>query len=339
MEQKNAARERLAQIRNRYFKGISLTEVALLKTEDEIRAFALSQVDRLLTEKQGGILMAIRLSDEFWTTDKGRIESHPNDPLMDKQAGEDLTFEEAKFSLLIIYISTLCHDLGCHYAFKLKETLGFGGDFWTSNKKLVEWLKTTPYEHIAMHTAYILKRHAIKIYSNMLYQPAQDEVAVIFSEEYNTLIRHPEVTTVPPRAYVKAVLDSLIGINRHLRRGRLQNLNPEVVRLHDDIFGCVPRHYDKRVLEAAQVLYDYIVKEVRGRLYYDGPFAMWDEMPQSYRDTYNDVMGRCALKVREVRDLYLGEGWLEERSLAFGYVMAQAEYIGCYMTSEKEGAL
>ena len=202
----------------------------------------------------------------------------------------------------------------------------------------MEWLKTTPYEHIAMHTAYIMKRHASDVYFDMHYQPAQDATAEIFSSEYRELIREPHHTEMPPRAYVETILDTLLRIERHWQRGRRLKLNPEVVKLHDDIYGVVPLQFDRVVLEAAQAIYDYMEENVRGRLHYSGRFVSWDKLPKSYRDKCDGVMRRFIQRVREVRAQYLAKGWLSDHSLAFGYILAQAEFIGGYMTSEEEDA-
>ena len=338
MEQKNAARERLAQLENKYFQGISLTETALMKTEEERRPFVLAQVERLLNTGRSYCPLAMALSDEFWTSDEGRVDIWSEDPLNGDDVLEVLTHEEIMRTALILDIAGLCHDLSLHYVFDQHEAFGIKGQFWVSNKELVEWLKTTPYEHIAMHTAYILKRHASDVYFDMHYQPAQDATAEIFSSEYRELIREPRHTEMPPRAYVETILDTLLRIERHWQRGRRLKLNPEVVKLHDDIYGVVPLQFDRVVLEAAQAIYDYMEENVRGRLHYSGRFVSWDKLPKSYRDKCDGVMRRFIQRVREVRAQYLAKGWLSDHSLAFGYILAQAEFIGGYMTSEEEDA-
>jgi hypothetical protein len=141
---------------------------------------------------------------------------------------------------------------------------------------------------------------------------------------------------MPFSAYTKTILDTLIPIEQHWQRGRRLKLNPEVVMLHDDIYGFVPRQFDKGVLEAAQELYDYMNREVRGRLRAKGKVASWGDMPKSFQDNYDDVMRRMSRKVREVRAKYFAKGRLEDHSLAFGYVLGQAEFIGGYMTSEED---
>ena len=325
MEQKNAARERLAQIENKYFQGISLTETALMKTEEERRPFVLAQVERLLNTGRNYCPLAMSLSDEFWTASEGRTPMYDDDPLEADDLLEVLTHEEIMRTALILDIAGLCHDLSLHYVFDQHEAFGIKGQFWVSNKELVEWLKTTPYEHIAMHTAYILKRHASDVYFDMHYQPAQDATAEIFSSEYRELIREPRHTEMPPRAYVETILDTLQRIERHWQRGRRLKLNPEVVKLHDDIYGVVPLQFDRVVLEAAQAIYDYMEENVRGRLHYSGRFVSWDKLPKSYRNKCDGVMRRFIQRVREVRAQYLAEGWVTDDSLAFGYLMAHAE--------------
>lgn len=350
MKQKTTAGETLAQIENRYFKGIPLAEATTLEGAER-RAFVLSQVERLLREGSAYCPMAMALSDEFWTADEGRIPmpweetavipepGYRTNPLLSLKERQTLSRDEMGRVGVIVEVTGLCHDLSLHFPFDLNEAFGIRGNLWVSNKRLVEWLSTTPYEHIAMHTAYILKRHANSTYFDMQYQPAQDATAEIFSREYRELIREPYGTEMPPRAYVKTILDELHRIERHWQRGRRLKLNPEVVKLHDDIYGMMPRQFDKGVMEAAQELYDYMDKNVRGRLHYNGPFVSWDKLPKSYRSRYDDVMRRFIEKVHEVRAKHLGKGWLTDRSLAFGYVLAQAEFIGGYMTSEENNAL
>ena len=57
MTQTITAKELLAQIEKRYFKGAGLAKASKLES-DERRAFVLAQVERLLTEKHGSALLA-----------------------------------------------------------------------------------------------------------------------------------------------------------------------------------------------------------------------------------------------------------------------------------------
>ena len=195
-----------------------------------------------------------------------------------------------------------------------------------SNKRLVEWLSTTEYEQIAMHTAYILKKHATGVYAYGHYQPAQDAMAELFSGEYHELIREPNYTKMPPRGYVKTIVDELQQIERHWQRGRKLKLRPDLIMLHDEIYGVVPRQFDKGVLQAAQALYDYMDKEVYGRLTENDDFAP-------------EVMKRFAEKVREVRSAYFAKGWLTDDSLEFAYLMAHAQNCGYGIWREEDEAL
>ena len=243
---------------------------------------------------------------------------------------------------LILEIAGLCHDLGLHFTFDLKEAFGIKNDFWVSNKQLVEWLTTTTYEQIAMHTAYIMRKFAIGVFEYGHYQPAQDAMAELFSSEYHELVREPNHAEMPPRGYVKTILDELLRIERHWQRGRRLKLDPELVILHDEIYGVVPRQFDKGVLEAAQALYDYMDKELYGRLVlkdYDYNASSWSEQPESVRRITAEVLNRFAAKVREVRAQYLAEGWIADYSLEFNYLMAHAERCGYGHWREEDDAL
>ena len=342
MEQTRTASQELAYIERRLFKGAGLDKASRLKGEER-RAYRLAQVERLLTEKYGSAPLAMYLSDMFWTADEGRVQYEKNpSPLLSLVEQQELTDREMSRLRLILEIAGLCHDLALHFTFDLKEAFGIRKtDFRVSNKQLVEWLGTTEYEQIAMHTAYIMKKFAIGVYTNKHYQPAQDELAELFSLEYNELIRLPNNTNIPPRGYVKTILDALLQIDRHWQRGMRLKLKPDLIMLHDEIYGVVPRQFDKGVLQAAQELYDYMDSELCGRLVVDGydDDLPWDEQPEAVQRAQSNVMNGFVAKVREVRSKYLAAGWLTDDSLAFMYLMAHAERCGYGNWREEDGAL
>ena len=325
MTQTITAKEVLVKIEKRYFKGAGLAKASKLEG-DERRVFVLAQVERLLTEKHGSALLAMWLSDEFWTADEGRKPIHEENPLLSLKEQQTLTDREMGRLRLILEVAGLCHDLALHYLFDLKESFGIKNNWWVSNKQLVEWLSTTEYEQIAMHTAYILKKHATGVYAYDHYQPAQDAMAELFSGEYHELIREPNYTKMPPRGYVKTIVDELQQIERHWQRGRKLKLRPDLVMLHDEIYGVVPLRFDKVVLAAAQALYDYMDREVYGRMTGNNPFAP-------------EVMKLFAKKVREVRSKYLAKGWVADDSLEFAYLMAHAQNCGYGIWREEDNAL
>lgn len=334
---KRTARQELAYIERTFFKGAGLDKASRLKG-DERRAYRLTQVDRLLTERRGA--MAVYLSDMFWTADEGRVQydEYPS-PLLSLVQQQTLTDREMSRLRLILEIAGLCHDLSLHFTFDLKEAFGIRkNDFWVSNKQLVEWLTTTEYEQIAMHTAYIMKKFAIGVYEYGHYQPAQDELAELFSMEYKELIRQPEYTKMPPRDYVRTILDAMLQIERHWKRGLRLKLKPDVIMLHDEIYGVVPRQFDKGVLQAAQELFDYMDRELCGR-FVTKDFTPWDEQPESFKQFVSDQLGRFANKVREVRSKYLAKGWITDDSLSFLYLMDHAERCGHGWWREEDDAL
>lgn len=326
MTQIKTAREMLAQIEKDFFKGAGLDKASRLKG-DERRAYRLAQVDRLLTVNHGSSPLAMYLSDQFWTADEGRRLPEKPNPLMTLTGQQTLTDKEMSRLRLILEIAGLCHDLSLHFTFDLKEAFGIRKtDFWVSNKQLVDWLNTTEYEQIAMHTAYTMKKFAIGVYEYGHYLPAQDELAELFSSEYGQLIRRPQDTDMPPCSYVKTILDALLRIERHWQRGRRLKLRPDLVILHDEIFGVVPHQFDKGVLQAAQELYDYMDREVYCRLTGNNPLGP-------------EAMKLFAKKVREVRSKYLAEGWVEDDSLEFAYLMEHAQRCGYGNWREEDDAL
>ena len=332
----------LAQIETDFFKGAGLEKACKLEG-DERRNYLLAQVERLLYTTHGATTLAVWLSDMFWTADEGRVPipwekndaipkpGYLTNPLLSLKEQQTLTNDELTRLRLIMEVAGLCHDLSLYFIFDLKEAFDVKNCWWVSNKQLVEWLTTTEYEQIAMHTAYALRRQAIDVYVYGHYQPAQDALAELFSSEYKCLVRDPRRTKIPPRAYVKTILDELLRIERHWQRGRRLKLSPDLVMLHDEIYGVVPLRFDKEILQAAQALYDYMDKELYGRLIlkeYNDKATSWSQQTESVRRTWAEVLGRFAKKVREVRSTYLGEGWVTDDSLAFSYLMAHAERCG-----------
>lgn len=339
MEQTRTAREELAYIERRLFQGAGLAKASLLKG-DERRAYKLSQVERLLTFKHGASLLAVHLSDMFWTADEGRVQYDKNpSPLLSLVEQQSLTENEMRRLRLIVEIAGLCHDISLHFMFDLKEAIGIRkNDFWVSNKRLVEWLTATEYEHVAMHTAYIMKKHAISVYEGLHYLPAQDELAELYSDKHHCRLGYPNNTEIPPRDYVSTILDSLLAIERHWQRGRRLKLRPDVVILHDEIYGVVPRQFDKGVLQAAQELYDYMDRELYGR-FVTKDFKPWDEQPESFKQFVSDQLGRFADKVREVRSKYMAKGWIRDDSLEFAYLIEHAKQCGYGWWREEDEAL
>lgn len=336
------ASQLLAQIERKYFRGAGLAKASLLEGEER-RTYRLTQVERLLTAGNRYTPWTMYLSDEFWTADEGRRPMYEDDPLLSIEGQQTLTDKEMKRLRLIVEIAGLCHDLTLHFTFDLKEAFGIRNqDFWVTNRRLVEWLTTTEYEQIAMHTAYIMKKEAINAYAYGHYLPAQDDLAELYSMEYHEPVREPYNTNMPPRAYVKNILDAILRIERHWKRGMRLKLRPDLVMLHDEIYGVIPRQFDRGVLEAAQALYDYMDTELYGRLTQiqgEYNFKTWDELPEPAKRASNEVMGQFARKVREVRSKYLAKGWVEDDSLAFSYLMAHGERCGHGWWREEDDTL
>ena len=96
--------------------------------------------------------------------------------------------------------------------------------------------------------------------------------------------------------------------------------------LHDEMYGVVPRQFDKGVLQAAQELFDYMDREVYCRMTGNNPFGP-------------EAMKLFAKKVREVRSKYLAEGWIADNSLSFLYLMDHAQRCGYGCWREEDEAL
>jgi hypothetical protein len=141
---------------------------------------------------------------------------------------------------------------------------------------------------------------------------------------------------------VKTIIDAIQQIERHWQRGRRLKLRPDLVMLHDEIYGVVPRQFDKGVLAAAQALYDYMDNDLYGRLtQIERSYNVfsWNELPDTGKRASNEVLERFAEKVREVRAEYLAEGWVTDDSLSFNYLMDHAQRSGYGWWREEDEAL
>jgi hypothetical protein len=328
MTQKNAAGERLAKIETRYLKDIAWDELKPQSVEEHT-TFLLSQVERLLSEPTDEpISVAQSFVDEYFAD--GELYRLAMLPLK-SHTGDKIALTWDQFhQYTVCVIACICKDLLDRGFYDSKGLFGVKGAFDISNKDLLDWLYTTPYEHIAFHVASTLKAYERKAYSMRGYLPALDETAAISSEEHDEPICCQESTKMSPRAHTKAILEKLVSIDRHWERGRQLKLNVEVLMLHDSILGCIPPRFDKKVVEAALALHDYMDNEVCDCLHPKEGSAPLADMPESFRVEYNDVMGKVTRKTREVCNQHLGEGWLEDHPKAFEYVMAYAEDICGY---------
>lgn len=82
--------------------------------------------------------------------------------------------------------------------------------------------------------------------------------------------------------------------------------------------------------------------ELHGRLVlrdHNNKVIMWQDQPELMERVTAEVLNRFAAKVREVRDRYLPEGWIEDGSLEFSYLMAHAEHCGHGWWREEDDAL
>jgi hypothetical protein len=82
--------------------------------------------------------------------------------------------------------------------------------------------------------------------------------------------------------------------------------------------------------------------ELCGRLVlkeYNYNASSLSDQSETVKRTWDDVMGRFAEKVREVRSKYLAEGWVTDDSLSFSYLMAHAQRCGQGWWREEDEAL
>lgn len=163
MTQKTTAVERLAKIETRYFKDIAWNELKP-QSEEEHTTFLLSQVERLLSEPTDEpISVAQSFVDEYFAD--GELYRLARLPLKSHTGGPiALTWDQFR-QFTVCVIACICKDLLDRGFYDSKGLFGVKGAFNISNKDLVDWLYTTPYEHIAFHVACTLKADERKAYS------------------------------------------------------------------------------------------------------------------------------------------------------------------------------
>ena len=260
MVQTRTARQELAYIERRLFKGAGLDKASRLEGEER-RAYRLAQVERLLTEKHGSSPLAMYLSDMFWTADEGRVlyDENPS-PLLSLTEQQTLTDREMRLLRLILEIAGLCHDLSLHFTFDLDEAIGIKcktflgySDFWVSNKQLVEWLNTTEYEQIAMHTAYTMKKFAIGVYAELVDGRTPNYVSQAINQQYhrsfNDMVNEFRIREAcrrmnDPEKYGHLSYD-------FLAQGLGFKSYPNFVRNFKKFTGLNPSEYQKQIKESA----------------------------------------------------------------------------------------
>lgn len=200
--------ELFSTIKECMFADVPVEKVADM-TEKEQNEFMLQQVDRLIG-------MKIKFYDLFYTTEEGRMQKDYN-PCLDPKAREEMTEEQRSLCKFYLDVAGLLHDLWCHYEFDPIE-IGVRTDdeeFFVSNEPLVKWMKTTPYNNIALRIALTMRQKAADLMEEVGYDAAEKFISKLNSKDMN------------------AILDGLKAVDDHLTEGLERGMSHEEIFRYD----------------------------------------------------------------------------------------------------------
>lgn len=196
------------------------------------------------------------------------------------------------------------------------------------DRTLSKFLTETPYKYVAGCVLTCLTRHFLYEAARMGYQPAQDYLADLQYDcplvEYDDYDRNKDCNDDKD---IKKRLKALRQYEWHLKSGQKQGFTIEEIITHDEIYGFFMNRFEPTVMTSARRIARFIGEEmpkhvkgyvVDADLYYQ---------PKEVKREIADGVKRVAEFVRKERDKYFAEGWLEDDSIAFSYLMAHAERI------------
>lgn len=249
MKKMPTPKELLELIQKNLFMDVDLTCV-LKMTSAELTTFTLEQMERLLSIQNKDC--AAWLSDLFWTADKELTlmdEPHPwmkNEyEIYEHEALSDLSDDEYEIAVWILKLTALAHALVVHTPFPLdiledgleNAVKHFSEQFNYRNKRLIDWIRTSPYRHIAALVCYIVLDTETNwaIRSN---QAVQDFYAMDCWDSgmnWRSLERC--------EAFIQKALNGMQQIEEHYEKGHKAGLNDEEIRVLDAIYGFAPHDY------------------------------------------------------------------------------------------------
>lgn len=122
----------------------------------------------------------------------------------------------------------------------------YGEAFSFENKVLTEWLFSTPLEHLAAYTAYVMRAQAFNQVASC-YDAAQDHYADYWYEWEDY-----QMGKMAARAFITALKEHIDEVNLHIADGQQQGLTMDEIVLHDCTWGLLPSHYDPEMIIASR---------------------------------------------------------------------------------------
>jgi len=187
-----------------------------------------------------------------------------------------------------------------------------------SGRKFSKFVTTTPYKNIACRLLEMLTNYETSWATSLGYQPAQDYLAEMC---YNAPLKNKSSEEIKNR------LRALRKYERHLNDGDKRGLTMEEVITHDEICGFFMDRFDDEILDAARRISSYMhtvmPKYAEGC---DWRCSIY-EQSEEVRRNVNTGLKQVADFIRDIRDKEFAEGWLDDDSLAFSYLMSHAEML------------
>ena len=321
--------EEMFQVIKEYlFPDVDVKQVVTM-TEEAQQTFLLEHLNRLFSPENIKRIPAW-YSDLFWTADEGRRPMSGQEdwlnPLIDPAARMQMTPDEQLLCSFYVTLAGLCHDLYLHFPFD-PMLLGIetDEDFVYSNQPLVKWVEQTPYRNIAAEIAATMLKVTLNTVTDY-YQPAQDYLSEIRSKDFGTVrINSLHYGEVSSEEFTQAVMQALKTLEDHLNRGYEMGLCTEEIILHDEMVGKLRPGFVEWLPELVHELYQTLQEEYKKLDLSDfdasKPFHKQKGSVRRALAAYEETI---IDKIHELQEKHELEGWFEDDSLAFSYLMEHA---------------
>lgn len=310
-------------IKENIFPDIDVEKV-LEMTPEAYNTFLLEQLERLFSGTWMARNAPAWLSDLFFTAHKGRKMNKKTKLILLAEEAEETDDSNPCLDLFYQELAGLCHDLALHYPFN-PQLLGIhtlNQDFLYKNKSLREWIESTPYQHVAVQMAWIMRNEALNEVT-YFYQPAQDYLAEIYTSETGLLQQPYDLGSrqINPDLFIKTIMSHLKTLDEHVTEGKAMGYCMEEIILHDELLGFLDDGFLDWMTELVHELYQ-TMQQAYEQMDLTGfnPELPLREQKKKVLDNIQSMMTAVFDKAREQKETHELGNWVEDSSLEKNYL-------------------
>ncbi len=319
------AKQFLRHLKRNLFKDVDILALAAQDKPDDHHVM-LEQIERLL-DSEPSLYLITWFSDQFWMGERKLYLIDTPHPLLDdanimgRQEDLELSDDDYLQAQWLTRLALFCHQLYSHEPFDTdwlqpglslgakchkaapsegrlwqqdKDLLGHvcADDFMYANKKLVQWIRTTPYRRLASLVTHTMldKETDRAIATN---QVVQDYYA------YRSLSGEVSVKNVADcENSIQLWLDLMQEMYEHYEQGKKLGLSDEQIRVTDALWEFVPHNYDDDTVNCAREFCEkaeqllppkpYIKSENGARKYQRETLPVLQKIADRWNVSFND---------------------------------------------------